>query len=643
MSLYKQLWLAVAILMLTVFGITFAINASSSSAYLAEQLSVKNNDNAQALALSLSQQTLDRVALEIQLAAQLDLADYEWIELRAVDGEILFSRVNEPPQTSVPDWFRALFDIYAQPGSAKVSNGWNQIGTLSLKSFEDFAYDDLWAGAKRTLIALVIAIIVAGLIGTLLLRFILAPLAQVVGQAKSIGERRFITVDEPWTTEFADVTRSMNELSRRVKVMFNREAQRLERQREASEIDRVSGLMMRRPLLARLRVHLESNGPDASGCVGLLRLNDLLRLNQNYGRQTMDTVIRDIGSALKHLFVVEDDWSVGRLNGSDYCILAPRERDSNALGKRMQRAVTDVLERYEMQDKTTLPTSCIEYVSGDTLSEIMTALDGALLSADQQHGSPVTVASRRFASSSPVREQSLAWQKKLTEALTQQRLRLEVYPVLDMHSKLLHQEGVVRVNVNNETLRAGEFMPWVYRLNLSDEVDRAVILRSLREIKMSGVPLHIHLSLNSMTDPTFGIWLEERLLEHHAEAPLLSLEVSEAAAFAHLDGFHRLLQHAHSHGTTLGIEQMGYRISDIGKLSEMGADFLKIDALFVREIDRNPGNQALCRTYVSIAQSLGVPCIAEGVENNAELQTVIELGCSGLTGPGVRLQQEERN
>lgn len=637
MSLYKQLWLAVAILMLTVFGMTFAINATSSSAYLAEQLSVKNSDNAQALALSLSQQALDPVALEIQLAAQLDLADYEWVELRAIDGEILFSRVNEPPQTNVPEWFRALFDIHAVPGSAKVSSGWNQIGTLSLKSFEDFAYDDLWAGAKRTLIALVIAIIVAGVIGTLLLRLILAPLTQVVAQAKSIGERRFITVEEPWTTEFADVTRSMNELSRRVKEMLNREAQRLERQREASEIDRVSGLMMRRPLLARLRVHLESNGPDASGCIGLLRINDLLRLNQNYGRQTMDTVIRDIGSELKHLFVAEDAWSVGRLNGSDYCILAPHERDPKALGERIQSAVADVLRRHEMQDKTTLPTSCIEYASGDTLPEIMTALDGALLSADQQHGSPVTVASRRSTSAVPVREQSSAWQHKLNEALSHRRLQLEVYPVLDMHGELLHQEGVVRVQANNETIRAGEFMPWVYRLDLSGDVDRAVVIRALEEIRTSGLPLHIHLSSTSMTDLTFSIWLEERLLEYRAEAPLLSLEVSEAVAYTHPDGFHRLLQHAHPHGTKLGIEHMGYRISDIGKLSEMGADFLKIDALFVREIDRNPGNQALCRTYVSIAQSLGVPCIAEGVENTAELQTVIDIGCSGLTGPGVHL------
>ncbi len=637
MSLTKQLWIALSALMLTVFVITFTINGISSSNYLEAQLSVKNSDNATALALSLSQQALDPVALEIQLSAQLDLGDYEWVELRTADGEVLFSRINEPPATGTPKWFKSLFDIDALPGSAQVSSGWNQVGTLSLKSFEDFAYDELWAGALRTLIALVAAMIVAGIIGTLLLRSILAPLRQVVEQASAIGERRFITLPEPWTTEFSTVTRSMNELSKRVRDMLDREAQRLERQREASEIDPVSGLMMRRPLLARLRAHLDSEGADASGCVGLLRINDLLRLNQHYGRQTMDTVLKDLGTEIKHLTIAEEGWSSGRLNGSDFSILAPHARDAKSLGEQMQQAVQAVLKRYDMEDKTTLPTAAAEYASGDQLSEVMTALDGALLAADHQRGSPVTVASRRSTSAVPLREQASAWQETLTTAITQQDLHLDIFPVLDAKGELRHREGVIRVHSNGEVLRAGEFMPWVYRLDLSGEIDRAVIQRALEEIRQQQQPLHVHLSSSSLTDLSFSIWLEDLLIKHPQEAALLSLEIGEAIVYAHPEGFHRLLQRAHPHRVRVGIEHMGYRISDIGKLSELGADFLKIDALFIREIDRSTGNQALLRTYVAIAQSLGIPCFAAGVENTSELSTVIDLGCAGMTGPGVRL------
>ena len=106
-------------------------------------------------------------------------------------------------------------------------------------------------------------------------------------------------------------------------------------------------------------------------------------------------------------------------------------------------------------------------------------------------------------------------------------------------------------------------------------------------------------------------------------------------AYAHNAGFRRLSQRVHTSGCKLGVEHMGYRISDIGKLGELGVDYMKVDGLFIREIDSNEGNKALLRTYANIAQSLGVPCIAEGVNNQAELIAVFECAATGATGKGV--------
>ena len=129
--------------------------------------------------------------------------------------------------------------------------------------------------------------------------------------------------------------------------------------------------------------------------------------------------------------------------------------------------------------------------------------------------------------------------------------------------------------------------------------------------------------------------LEQFLQRHQTAAGQLSIEVGEAAAFAHPSQFQDLVKRAHGLQVTVGIEHMGYRISDIGKLGDMGMDYIKVDSLFSRDLANNPGNAALLRTYVGIAQSLGVPCIAEGINNNAELQAVYELGASGACGRGV--------
>ena len=636
MSLYKQLWIAIALLLLVVFGITFTINGVSSSRYLEQQLSLKNTDDATALALSLSQQELDPVVLELQLAAKLDQGSYEYIEFRDPNGKVTFSRSSAPNNTDTPNWIRELFPIHSLPGVAEVTNGWNQVGTITLKSHDGFAYSELWAGFKRTLIALLLAIVIAGVGGTLLLRLILNPLKQVVSQAQAIGQRRFVTLPEPFTTEFAEVTRSMNELARRVKDMLSRESQRLARQREASELDPNTGILQREPFMARLRAKLESEGADANGSVALIRLANLARMNQTYGRQPMDTVLKELGQALRRLTVTENEWIVGRLNGSDFCLIAPGENHPKRVGEALQRILHEVLREHAMAEKTTLPTTCVEYASGDSVGKVMTSLDGALLAADEQGDSPVTIASRGSGNPVPAREQADMWRKELTSALHDKRLLIETYPVMDNHDQLIHDEGMVRIRVGDAIRSAGEFMPWVHRLDLGADVDRAVIELAAEHIARSGKPTAANLTASALTDPTFANWFDEFMAKQPDVAKQLSIEIGEAPAYTHADGFRRLSHRARALDVKIGIEHVGYRISDIGKLSDLGVDYIKIDGLFVRGIEGNAGNAALFRTYANIAQSLGLSCIAEGVSNDSDRTVVFELGATGVCGPGIK-------
>jgi len=636
MSLYKQLWIAVGALLLVVFGATFAINGVSSSRYLEKQLTLKNADDATRFALTLSQQNLDPILLEVQLTTLLDQGSYEYIEFRDPNGKVVFSRGNLLTEDQTPDWIKDLFPIHSLPGVANVDSAWNQLGTLSLKSHDGFAYDELWAGGRRTLLALVVAIVIAGVLGTMLLRVILNPLNDVVSQAQAIGQRRFITIPEPFTTEFAEVTRSMNELSRRIREMLSRESQRLARQREVSDLDPNTGILQREPFMGRLRAKLESEGADANGSVAMVRLGDLAGMNQIFGRQPMDSVLKGIGGALRRLTITESEWSVGRLNGSDFCLLAPQEDHPKKVGEALQRIIMEVLRENSMQDKTTLPTACIEYASGDTIAQIMTGLDGALLAADEEGNSPVNIASRGSGTVLPVREQANQWREELTKALEDNRLLIETYPVVDNHGQLIHAEGMVRIRIKDQIRSAGEFMPWVHRLDLGGEVDRAVVRLAIKNIERTGHPTCANLTVASLTDTTFAVWLEEFLFEHRDSAAQLSIEVGEAAAYTHSEGFRRLSQRAHALNVKIGVEHMGYRISDIGKLGELGMDYIKIDGLFVRDIDTNLGNQALFRTYANIAQSLGLSCIAEGVSSAAEMDAAFELGASGVCGKAIQ-------
>ena len=636
MSLYKQLWIAIAVLMLIVFSVTFAINGISSSRYLEQQLSLKNADDATRIALSLSQQEFDPILLELQLAAQVDQGSYEYIEFRDPSGKVTFNHSNTLTNNNSLNWLHDLFPIHSLPGVAEVTNGWNQLGSLTLKSHENFVYNELWNNAKRTLLALVLAIIIAGALGAKLLQVILNPLKQVVNQARAIDQRRFISLPEPFTTEFAEVTRSMNELARRIKEMLNRESQRLAHQREISEFDPNTGILQREPFMGHLRAKLESESADATGSVALVRFANLSRMNQLFGRQSMDNVLKAIGSGLHQLTVTEVNWVTGRLNGSDFCLISPQEADPKQTAETLQSIIKNALREHSIADKVLLPTACVEYASGDTVSDVMTRLDGALLASDEENNSTITLANRSGRTITPVRQQAITWKVELDTALKDNCLFIETFPVRDVHGGLIHDEGMLRIRTKDKVCHAGEFMPWVHRLDLGGKIDRTVLLLAMKHIAQTSKFTCANLTASCLKDTTFITWFEAFLIEHSEHAEKLSIEVNEAAAYTHSNSFHRLSQQARALNVKIGIEHMGYRISDIGKLSELGVDYLKIDGLFVRDIKANAGNTALFRTYANIAQSMGIICIAEGVSSESEMSTVFELGASGACGKAIK-------
>ena len=81
MSLIKELWLAIALVMLIAFGGSFLVSSLSAKTYLQEQLLLKNIDNATSLASTLSQLPKDPVTVELLISSQFDAGHYQYIRL----------------------------------------------------------------------------------------------------------------------------------------------------------------------------------------------------------------------------------------------------------------------------------------------------------------------------------------------------------------------------------------------------------------------------------------------------------------------------------------------------------------------------------------------------------------------------------
>lgn len=634
MSLFRQIWLAVITATLLAFAGSFVASMLTARTYLEQQLATKNNDNAATLALSMSQQSKDPVTVELQLAAVFDSGQYATVRLIDPEGKTQIERTSPPMAGDVPEWFVRIFPITSRPGSAQVTDGWSQFGSIELVSHSHFAYEELWRGGMQLLAWFLIGGTLLGILGMRFLGRIKRPLDAVVGQAKAISERRFVSIEEPCVPELKSVASAMNAMVQRVKAMFDEEAQRLEQVRREATLDALTGLANRSYFMNQLDKALHADDALGDGSLLILRIADLAGINRHAGRETADAVLRRIGGAIAQIDDDSQMFTGARLNGADFALLMPGLDDPSPYAELLLRELRELSAAGLIEQEGVGHIATLTYTHGQSISQLLAQLDAALASAEQQSNLGWCKAETET-NGTPT--SNADWKRLLEGAITTQRLRLIEFPVAANDGGLLHLECPLRLQAdeNGEWLAAGRFMPMASRLAMTSDLDLAAARLALQRLKRESGSVAVNLSGESILNPAFVTQLTNLIQDNKENAKRLWLEVSEIGAFQHFDAFRAFCQAIRPFGCRLGIEHFGRQFSEIGKLHDIGLDYLKVDSSFIRAIDQTPGNQAFLKGLCSIAHGIGLTVIAEGVQSTEELQALPDMGFDGATGPGV--------
>ena len=636
MSMYRQLWLA--LILSTLLALIGSLLASTFSArsYLQEQLRIKNSDNATALALSLSQKKPDAVETELAVAALFDSGHYEAIRVVDPNGKLIVQRMAQDKRHETPQWFIKMLPIAAPPGIAQISNGWNQVGTVSLSSDNRFAYRSLWNSTLQMAAVLMFAGLVGGYLGTLILRRLKKPLDSVIEQARAITERRFIITSEPDVPELRQLSSAMNFAVNRLKSMFEEEAGRLEALRRDANCDSLTGLANRDYFMSRLRA-IAHDDLGAGGSLMLIRLAYLAETNRRLGRTVTDELLKTFAKTVDQYAQRFPEGMAARLNGADFAIVLPNQQQPLSIAEELLHRLVSVTSPFlDHQAVAFIGTGY--FSAGAEPGAILAQVDGALASVEAKGSSGVLEAPLSQNISSPASSEE--WSRIIRTSLDQGWITLASFPVCDLSGKLLNQECPLRMKFSQsgEWQPAGQFLPAAERLGLTSALDLTAIELGLQMLeKNESLPsLAINLSAQSVQDSSFRTKLRHLLKSHGSVARKLWLEVNEHGALAHLNAFRNLCEELAASGCRIGIEHFGRQFSEIGRFHELGLHYLKVDASFIRNIDTNAGNQAFLKGLASIGHGIGFQVYAEGVSTSAELQTLRGLGFDGATGPVIK-------
>ncbi len=636
MSMYRQLWLAIVTSTLLALGGSLLASLLSARGYLESQLSIKNTDNATALALSLSQGNPDAVMADLVVASLFDSGHYELIRITDPMGGVLTERTAPAGDLDAPAWFVSALPVHANPGIAQISSGWKQFGTVTLISHSRFAYGALWKSAYEMVFALSVAGLVGGCLGALVLRRLRGPLNAVIEQATAITQRRFVTIEEPSVPELRQLAVAMNATVGRLKSMFAEEAGRLEAVRREANFDPLTGLTNRSHFMARLRQSLDAE--DAvGGSLLLIRLTDLVGINRRLGRAPTDELLRSVGEVIGRCVGQLGPGVGARLNGADFAVLLSDTSNACEAAESLLQALIRVATPY-VDNGVIASIGVGRFKHGSDMGALLARVDIALASAEVEGSNTVREAPLDDADEMP--RTSEQWALMIRRALEHGWVRLISFPVVDAAGKLSHRECPLRLmfDEKGEWLPAGRFLPIAERLKLTPALDLAAVALGIKELQAHPqLPgLAINLSASSVADSGFRTGLVALLSNQMAATSRLWLEVAEAGALKHMDDFRELCRSLKGVGCRVGLEHYGHQFSQIGALHDLGLDYLKVDSSFVRGVESNAGNVAFLKGLCSIAHNIGLQVLAEGVATQAELEALIRLGFDGATGPAIR-------
>ena len=273
----------------------------------------------------------------------------------------------------------------------------------------------------------------------------------------------------------------------------------------------------------------------------------------------------------------------------------------------------------------------------DSADALLTAADLATREAKRQGRNRTQFFRREF--DEAIRER-LHVGNALRVALTERQFELYFQPQVAAHDgRVTSLEALIRWHHPDGGMIAPDrFIPIAEEMHLIAAVGACVIdeacriLAGWRKTGLYHVRVAVNLSAQQLHQPDLLAIVGDALARHGLSGEDLELEITESMVMENPDLCIAQLKQLSELGIKLAMDDFGTGYSSLAYLKRLPIDTLKIDRSFVKDIETNANDAAICATTISMANTLGLDTVAEGVETEAQAQMLRELKCDRFQG-----------
>ncbi len=371
-----------------------------------------------------------------------------------------------------------------------------------------------------------------------------------------------------------------------------------------------------------------------------LDLDRFKHVNDSMGHAAGDRMLKAAGSRLRQ--VVREGDSVARIGGDEFTIVL-EDISSNAEAERIAEKVIaafeEPLELDSGQEVVISPSIGISLYPdhGHAPSDLLKFADTAMYQAKDHGRKTWMVYTDAMDAAARLRATTVALLRK---ALERNELRLVYQPKLSLlDERITGVEALLRWrSAELGNVSPGVFIPIAEETGLIIAIGDWVVAQACaqlarwRDAGITDITMSVNVSVAQLLRGDLIRRLCDVLAEFDIAPNLLELELTESMVMANAEQSITTLRRLKAIGVSLAIDDFGTGYSSLSYLKRLPIDTLKIDKEFVGDITTDPDDEAITATVITMAHSLGLNVIAEGVERVEQVEYLREQGCDEIQG-----------
>ena len=369
----------------------------------------------------------------------------------------------------------------------------------------------------------------------------------------------------------------------------------------------------------------------------------VLLLDLDHFKQINDSLGHDVGDALLKMFaerlrsVVRARDTVARLGGDEFAIVVP----NLASGDDLVRLAQSIQERMRspfvnggrVLDCRVSSGASMFPAHGNSSREVLKNADVALYAAKAAGRATVMMYDAQLREGM---QRRLAMVQLARNAIADDRVIPYYQPKLDLQRgtvdgfEALLRWRTPRGRIGQPAAIEAAFEDMEVAASLSDRmVDR--VIGDMRGWLDRGIAFN-HVAINASAAEFRRDNFAERVLDRLARAEIptrcFQIEVTETVFLGRgAESVHRALALLSQRGVKIALDDFGTGYASLRHLKQFPVDIIKIDRSFVRDMEADPGDEAIVRAVINLGKSLGIHVVAEGIESDVQAQRLVRLGC----------------